>query len=657
MAQEENVWNVSLDSIVVSTHRNNSALRTRVDGSMQWSLSQLQLMPKLLGEADPLRYAQMLPGFQTNNEYHSGLVVQGCDNQHSVATVGGVPLYNVSHLMGFFSSFISSHYPSMSLDKSPSSSGFANRLGAELVMDLPDVPADSSSGDFTVGLISSQGTYRWRVSPSTALIVSLRASYMKYLYSHWLKADDQHFDYSFYDTSATLVHRVDSLNTLALDFYSGDDRCGLLENGYLADIHMTWGNVLGAVHWVHDSPRRGLKSSASLYVTSYRNRFDLALEGMDFKLRSRICDLGLKWQLSCKRLSAGVEAVRHWVQPQSLERVGTYNETTGLVQQQRSIEASVHADYAQPLSSAVTALVGLRGSAYRIDGHTFLGVDPIAAVHYDDKTWQMSLSYAHKHQYLFQTGFSDMGLPTEFWLSSSSLFKPQSADLVSLSVSRYLFNRGYQLVVDLFYKELYHQLEYVGNVLDFANKNYDLSESMIGGGRGRNYGFSVMVNKTSGRWNGWLGYTYLRAQRYFDDVLDGKPFAANHSRPHELNAVVNYRHNGHWDFGGCLVGASGTPYTAAQSLMMFNGNVLVNQGPHNGKRLNFYLRLDLSANYRWRTRLFDECGLNISIYNVTFHKNELFHYFKMRRRDDFIAYRPVSSVLRLLPSLSFFCKF
>jgi hypothetical protein len=91
MAQEESVWNVSLDSIVVSTHRNNSALRTRVDGSMQWSLSQLQLMPKLLGEADPLRYAQMLPGFQTNNEYHSGLVVQGCDNQHSVATVGGVP--------------------------------------------------------------------------------------------------------------------------------------------------------------------------------------------------------------------------------------------------------------------------------------------------------------------------------------------------------------------------------------------------------------------------------------------------------------------------------------------------------------------------------------------------------------------------------------
>lgn len=654
MAQEGDVWNVSLDSIVVQSHHYSSAIKTSVDGTIRWDLSQMRSLPKLLGEADPLRYAQSLPGIQTNDEYHSGIHVQGCDNQHNMVSIGGVPLYNVSHLLGFFSTFISSHFPSMTLSKAPPSAGMVNRIGAELVMDLPDEPMDSSTCELSLGLIASQGTLRLAMGKRTSLTVSSRLSYMKYLYSRWLKTDGHQIDYSFYDTDVTLAHRLNESNRLVLDFYSGNDHGGLGESNYLADMDANWGNLMGAVHWLHDE-RNNLNATASLYVTSYRNRFTLTLQDMRFDLRSRITDVGVKGQLSWRNWNSGIEAVSHWIRPQSLSRQGGYNETSGEMETDKSVEASLFVNYTQPIMSHVAALAGLRGSLYTIDQEVKTGVDPFVQVSYDDLTTQMSLSCARKHQYLFQTGFSDMGLPTEFWMSCNENFRPQSATLWSLSASRYLLNRAYRVTVDLFYKKLSHQLEYFGTVLDFMNKDYNIDQSLISG-NGENYGFSVLLNKNSGKLNGWISYSYLHAVRSFVQISEKGSFSANHSRPHELNVMLTYSYNRHWDFGASAVVASGTPYTAADAVYLLNGNLVVKYGEHNGKRLRQYMRADLSVNYKWRGGIFKEHCLNFSVYNVTNHANELFHYLRTNQEGMF-AYWPVKSVMRLLPSISYSCKF
>lgn len=653
-AQDGEAWNVTLDSVVVKSHANTSGLKTGVDGSVRWDLRQMQSLPKLLGDADPIRYAQMLPGLQTNDEYHSGLHVQGCDNQHNVVSINGIPLYHVSHLMGFFSSFVSSHFAAMSLSKNPPSAAMSNRLGAVLDMRSPEAAADSSSGEFSVGLIASQGTYRWVIDRSTMLSVSLRASYMKYLYGHWLKADDKKIDYSFHDVNATLVHRLNDRNTLMVDFYSGSDHAGMLENHYMADMQSSWGNAMGAAHWLYRGDS-GVRAEGALYVTAYHNRFNLSLQDMMFNLRSRIVDLGLKGQFSHGRWSGGVEALYHWIRPQSLERTGGYNESDGTVPLTKSVETSLFVNYCQPLCDRLFILSGLRGSMYHGESVTQGGLDPFVGMSYDDQVTQLLLSYSRKHQYLFQTGFSDMGLPTEFWMSSSGEFPAQQADLLDFSFNRFLFKRGYKITLDLFYKKLYHQVDYVGTVLDFMNKNYDIDQALKSG-KGENYGFSVMLHKTSGRLNGWVCYGYLNARRVFSHQDAGRDsFVANHSRPHELNLVLCYSCGSHWDFGASVVWATGTPYTVAESLLLLNGNVVVNYGEHNGRRLRPYMRTDLSVNYKWKPRVFKECGLNFSVYNVTNHDNELFHYLKTNSEGMF-AYRAVSSVLNMLPSFSFYCK-
>ena len=122
------------------------------------------------------------------------------------------------------------------------------------------------------------------------------------------------------------------------------------------------------------------------------------------------------------------------------------------------------------------------------------------------------------------------------------------------------------------------------------------------------------------------------------------------------NTVATYAVNKHWSFGGVFVYASGTPFTAPAYVAMYNQNLLISYGEHNANRLKPYVRLDLSVNYKWHGRWIRENGINFSLYNATSQSNELFYYISTDNEGAF-AYRPTKLRLRILPSLSYFCKF
>lgn len=651
-AQEDgSAWSLSLDSVTVKGYRYRLPVKTNAEGVMLWDMSNMSLLPHILGNADPMHYAQMLPGIQTNSEYRSGINIEGCDNQHNAIFIDGVPIYNVNHLLGFFSTFNSPHFPSMSIAKGLVSSNSPNRLGGQLEMLHSTEIPDTTSGIVSLGLISSQGTIRQPVGSKTLLTVSLRASYINQLYGKWLEADGQQVNYSFYDANVTLVHKLDSNNTFLIDFYHGNDNAGFSERNYLADMKARWGNTMGAAHWMYEKGELSLKTTA--YITSYRNRFSLEMQDMAFRLPSSITDFGLKGDMTWKGWNTGIEIARHNIYPQSLEHEGDFNVTDGHSEPMRSLESSLYANCHFPLSGQVNLIGGIRGSMFKKGHTTYWALDPSVRLLYDNHTLQFSATYALRHQYLFQTGFSDSGLPTEFWISASDDYKPQYAHELSANGSVFLFNRRYRVTLDLFYRRLFHQLAYKGSVLDYVNAVYDIRNSQMHG-NGENYGFSIMLNKCAGRLTGWLSYTYTHARRSFDEATRKKSYPASHERPHEINAVATYSAGRHWSFGGTLVYASGTPFTAAQSLYLLNDNLIIKYGEYNSARLHAYVRLDLSATYKWGSKA--EHGVNFSLYNVTSHDNELFYYLRTHDDGSFV-YRPVTFVLRVLPSLSYFYKF
>ena len=125
---------VLLDSVVISARRHTDALKQNTPGSYDWNMQQLDLLPKIFGNADPIHYAQMLPGIQTNSEYRCGINIDGCDNAHNAVTISGVPVYNVGHLLGFFSIFNGSHFKKMNIKRAATNGAYPNRIGGTLDM-------------------------------------------------------------------------------------------------------------------------------------------------------------------------------------------------------------------------------------------------------------------------------------------------------------------------------------------------------------------------------------------------------------------------------------------------------------------------------------------------------------------------------------------
>ncbi len=656
-AQRDSVaQGVTLRDVTVKSYRNRSGLRTDERGGVVWNLKVMNELPKILGNADPIHYTQMLPHIQTNAEYRSGVNIQGCESSHSLLTIGGIPLYNVNHLLGFFSTFNAAHYPTLTLHKGVNDAVSANRLGGELTMNLPTAIPEKANGEFSAGLISSQGTLRLPLGKRTALFTSLRGSYLNLLYGGWLKSDEMDIRYSFYDSNVTLLHRLNNRQTLTFDYYGGEDRGRFFEVDHAMNTRARWGNHLGAIHH-HYKNAEGMEVLNSLYLTHYSNRFRLKMEGLWGKLPSSITDFGYKGRFRYGRWQAGVEAAGHWIVPQySQVEGGAFTHTAPRIVQP-AFETSLYLDYRHPLSTHLYTQVGLRMTGYGSKAlETFFRADPSGSLTYDNLQTQVRLSYAQRHQFLFQTGFSDMGLPTEFWFPASRAYAPQRVHELTLSTSTYLLDRRYRLTVDGFYKRLAHQVEYTGSLLDVLSSDYQWANSLTAG-RGENYGAAILLQKLSGKLTGWIGYTFTQAKRTFHTAQLQGTYPANHERPHEVNAVATYALRKHWSFGATFVYASGTPFTAPVSLMWINGNLISQFGKHNANRLKPYCRLDLSANYKWQGKWIKEQGINLSIYNVTACENQLFYTIHYSHHDAYFNYAPQSFMLRVLPSVSYFCKF
>lgn len=652
-AQEGPIQSVFLDSAVVLSNSYQSAIKTQPDGTLVWKMQMMDDLPKILGNADPIHYTQLLPGVQTNAEYRSGIHVQGGESSHCAVTIGGVPIYNVNHLLGFFSTFNGAHYSTMEINKSGHEAVSANRLGGSLKLNSDVTLTDRLYGEASLGPMATQGTIHVPVGQKTSVSLSLRASYMNTLYSRWLSWRDAKVGYAFYDANISVKHQLDAYNRLLLDYYGGADVGSFSDPYYQSNISATWGNQMGALHWMHTKGRLQVRNT--VYTTNYTNHFSINLSSLEATLPSGIYDLGYKGLLNYGKWAFGAEVIYHTLRPQSLISTGSFNEASTEGFRQQSVEATASCDYVQPLFSNVALSVGMKGPVYVTADRTFCHVDPVCAILYDDYSTRVSLSYALQHQYLFQTGFSDAGLPTEFWFSASGDNLPQYCHGWQLSGATTVFRNAFRVSADVFYKRLFNQIEYYGTVIDLVNKSYSLPESLLHG-EGSNAGFSAMLQKVSGALTGWCSYTYTRALRQFVEMGEAEVFPASHERPHELNVVLGYNPMGHWTMGTTMVYASGTPFTAPVSLSLLNGNIITLYGEHNANRLRPYFRLDVSVNYTWKSRRLKQQGVNLSLYNTTCHQNDLFWRINTRYGGGF-AYQPSAFVVDILPSISYFCKF
>ena len=165
-----------------------------------------------------------------------------------------------------------------------------------------------------------------------------------------------------------------------------------------------------------------------------------------------------------------------------------------------------------------------------------------------------------------------------------------------------------------------------------------------------------MLHKQSGSLTGWVSYSLGRALRRFDDPDYPGIYPANHERIHELNMVCSYKWR-RWDFAGTFIYASGQPFTAPESFYLSSGKIVTVYGKHNAYRMRPYIRFDLSVTCAIKKDQRQENGINFSLYNVFARRNDVLYRIYITQTTSSFAYRRLSFMLSLVPSISYYHKF
>lgn len=641
---------IAIDSTVVTARRRTSGIKGDLAKGLEIKMSTLATFPKMLGTADPLKFAQALPGVTSNSDWESGFRVQGCEASQSVTKLCDVPVYGQGHILGLFSVFNPGHFKNMQFN----SSSQARRVGGELKLDTSDTLSTRLHGEGNLGPVSTHATFSFPVGKKSSLTLSGRRSFVDVFYKNLFEVDGVAMNYYFYDLNGSFLAAIDDYNTLDANFYLGRDYGAMNVDAASSGIGASWGNLVGNLRWRHN--KGGLKLMNQLYISRYDMNGNLGITQNSGQADDEIIDVGLESSARWHSWDFVAEFDWYGIQPQNISDGSSTAVKTNILPRQNSLLGTLRAGY-RFSPGDWTINPKLACSCYYELGikKLYPRIDPELTVDYNMyRNGKITLDAGLKHQYLFMTGMTSSGFPVEFWLGVGEWSDPQTSLYGTLSYSVDLFHNALTINTQAYGKRLWNLVEYSGFLSDMIGGNYDLKKMLLPG-NGWNYGASVQIQKNSGALTGWVCYTWGRAMRKFDKAGYGNGiYPSSHERIHELNAVASYRIR-RWEFGGNFIFASGVPYTPVTAAYYMNEKLMVKYGEFNSCRLSPYIRLDLSASFNIRNSGRFRDGINISVQNVTARRNQLMATLKVRNGE--YSYAPVQLIIPVLPSINYYCYF
>lgn len=621
-------------------------------------MEQLKQVPVLLGETDILKTIQLLPGIQGGNEGTSGVYVRGGGPDQNLILIDGVPVYNANHLFGFFSVFNADAINNVSVIKGGFPARYGGRLSSVIDISMKEGNNQKITGKGSIGLISSKFTLEGPIkNENTSFIISARRTYIDILTRPIIKASsggDATFGYFFEDFNAKINHRFSRKDRLYLSFYGGKDKAYFREkyasftvNG--EDVEeaedeggLKWGNLISAVRWNHlYSP----KLFSNVTATFSRYRFDVfsnfeetSLDGPTEEERIRylsgIEDVAIKVDFDYlpsadHNIKFGAAAVNHAFKPGVFTyRSATEPDTTFGASVLRANEFSAYVEDDIQLSKRLRVNAGLHASLFEVRGETFTSLQPrISARYLVGRDISIKASYSEMRQFIHLLSNGGLGLPTDLWVPATDRIKPQESWQVAAGVAKSI--AGFELSIESYYKEMDHLIEYLDGA-SFFNTD-DSWEDKVVQGSGKSYGAEFLVQRKTGRLTGWVGYTWSKTTRQFDELNFGREYPYKYDRRHDLSIVSVYKLKERVSISGTWVYGTGNAISLPES--QFQGfdptfGPAFSQGleyypERNNYRMRAYHRLDLGISMTKQKRR-GERTWSFGAYNLYSRRNPFF---------------------------------
>ncbi len=676
--KQDTVLNISLEeSLEIGEVTVTAREQQRIERSSQMSLTdiplkQIRALPSLLGETDLLKTVQLLPGVQSGNEGQSGFYVRGGSPDQNLILLDGVPVYNASHLFGFYSIFNTDAISDVKLIKGGFPARYGGRLSSVLDIRMKDGNQKEFHGDVTAGLVSAKATLEGPVvKEKTSFIVSGRRTYADLVARPFIKrgfsegGEEGNAGYYFYDLNLKLVHNLSRNDRFFFSAYNGDDRFyyrsryqpGGFEERMSNELE--WGNTIVAGRWNHIWSGK-LFSNTTFTWSRYHLGADMSYfyretspdsvnEDTRLKYTSGIDDLALHVDLDyiptpAHYVRIGAKGIRHRFDPgaYSFHYLTDSEESFDTLLGQRKLSSTELAVYVEDdwrISGVLRANVGLHYSSFMTGHYQYHSLQPRLSVRYLlPGEVALKASFATMRQYVQLLAFSSIGLPTDLWLPTTGTVKPQDAWQVAAGAAHTFFDGILEVSLEGYYKVMNHVLAYKEGA---GMMQFDDWQERVTQGRGWAYGAELFVNKKKGKWTGWLGYTLAWSWRQFDDLNFGKKFHYKYDRRHDISLVSVYEINDHVHLSGTWVYGTGNCYTLANSTyygFFPSGYQESHQDTEvdyyeqrNNYRMRPYHRLDLGVDLIRKREHFTR-KLSLGAYNVYSRKNP----FYMNIENDYV---------------------
>lgn len=687
-----------LSGVEITAGRNQHVNRNQM-GTHRLEMSQIQKLPVILGEVDPIKIITLLPGIKNSGEGGAGLYVRGGGPDQNLVLLDGIQVYNPNHLLGFFSVFNGDAISNVEVIKGGMPSEYGGRLSSVVAINTKEGNVDSLKFAGGIGLLSTRLSAEGPlIKGKSSFSVSARRTYIDQV-AKLISDTIGNNGYHFYDINAKLGYLINTKNSLHFTFYTGTDEFTYIDESdenQSRNFNANWGNTIMGLGW-----KQRLNDQFKHELLLVRSQFALntgiAFGPFGMVFSSGLTDYQIKddWSyLTNKvRLKAGLQYTFHRFRPGAGSSNSGVQEFAREIYDQHAREAAAYISADIDLTHNLNIIAGLRYSYFNQVGPTqravyaangaatgetqyyaagesiarYFNPEPRINLRYKlSNGASLKLSYTRTAQYLHLATTSAATFPSDLWVPSSQRIKPGLADQFAAGYFT-TFGKGiFELGIETYYKTMNNQLEFRPGAQLLLNQNI---EGEMTFGKGKAYGMELFIQKKVGRWNGWFGYTLSRAERTFSEMNNGQPFTYRYDRTHDFSLVASYRINKQWEASGVVVYGTGNALTLPNGRFVYdlgynfteNKPVLtsINQyGAINDYRMPAYHRMDLSFTYNPSANLKRRYKSSwvFSLYNVYNRQNPYFIYLDVDEDDQRIQGKQVT-LFPIVPGVTWNFKF
>jgi hypothetical protein len=663
-----------MEEVVITANKQDDNLTKPEMGTEVINIKDVARLPVLFGEKDILKTIQLLPGVKSAGEGNSGFTVRGGTTDQNLILLDESPVYNASHLLGFFSTFNSDAIKDATIIKGNSPAQYGGRLASVLDVKMKEGNNKDYQVSGGIGLISSRITVEGPIQEEkSSFIISGRRTYADV----FLKATEDFKDTKlyFYDLNVKANYIINEKNRIYASGYFGRDVLG-----FGTSFGIDWGNATGTLRW-NSIINSKLFSNTSFIYSNYDYNIKIQSGETDFNINSHIRDFNLKQDFSYfanpkNSIRFGFQAIHHTITPSTFS--GTVNSNETIVGRE-ALDNAIYINNSYKPSDKLSIDYGLRASAYSLlggdtyniydkgvktdsvvlakgdIGKTYFTVEPRITANYRlSESQSIKAGYARNSQHLHLLSNSTGGNPTDQWIGNSYNIKPELADQFSIGYSRNFNENKFELGVETYYKAMQNQVDYKDGA-DLQSVPDVESELLYG--KGRAYGLEVIFKKKTGKLTGWVSYTLSKTERQIDGINNGEWYNARQDRTHDLAVVASYQLSPRWSLSALFVYYTGNAVTFPNNKYNLNGNTIYQYSSRNADRMPDYHRLDISANYDFKKKGRFESSLNIGLYNVYGRENAYTITFRDNPEDPARTEALQTSLFRWVPSLTYNFKF